>query len=88
MISFESDTGPYLQYAHAPLFSISRNANISPEDLESADHSLLTEPHTMNLVRALSLWPDVVQTTLKTLEPVTALASHAWFELRRAKSVW
>lgn len=74
MTSFEGDTGPYLQYAHARLCSISRKANISPEDLESADLSLLTEPHALNLVRALSSWPDVVQNTLKTLEPVTVLA--------------
>lgn len=74
MTSFEGDTGPYLQYAHARLCSISRKANISPEYLESADLSLLTEPHAVNLVRALSSWPDVVQNTLKTLEPVTVLA--------------
>lgn len=74
MTSFEGDTGPYLQYAHARLCSISRKANISPEDLESADLSLLKEPHAVNLVRALSSWPDVVQNTLKTLEPVTVLA--------------
>lgn len=74
MTSFEGDTGPYLQYAHARLCSIRRKANISPEDLESADLSLLTEPHAVNLVRALSSWPDVVQNTLKTLEPVTVLA--------------
>ena len=74
MTSFEGDTGPYLQYAHARLCSISRKANISPEDLESANLSLLTEHHAVNLVRALSSWPDVVQNTLKTLEPVTVLA--------------
>lgn len=74
MTSFEGDTGPYLQYAHARLCSIGRKANIPPEDLESADLSLLTEPHAVNLVRALSSWPDVVQNTLKTLEPVTVLA--------------
>lgn len=74
MTSFEGDTGPYLQYAHARLCSIGRKANISPGDLEAADLSLLTEPHAVNLVRALSSWPDVVQNTLKTLEPVTVLA--------------
>lgn len=74
MTSFEGDTGPYLQYAHARLCSISRKADVSAEDLDSADLSLLTESHAVNLVRALSSWPDVVQNTLKTLEPVTVLA--------------
>lgn len=73
MTSFEGDTGPYLQYAHARLCSISRKADLSPQDLESANLSLLTESHAVNLVRALSSWPDVVQNTVKTLEPVTVL---------------
>ena len=74
MTSFEGDTGPYLQYAHARLCSISRKAELSREEIESADLSLLTESHAVNLVRALASWPDVVQNTLKTLEPVTVLA--------------
>ena len=74
MTSFEGDTGPYLQYAHARLCSISRKAGLLPVDLEAADLSLLTEPHAVNLVRALASWPDVVQNTLKTQEPVTVLS--------------
>ena len=74
MTSFEGDTGPYLQYAHARLCSIGRKAGLSPSDIESADLSLLTESHAVNLVRALASWPDVVQNALKTLEPVTILS--------------
>ncbi|KAI0110423.1 arginyl-tRNA synthetase [Nemania sp. FL0031] len=73
MTSFEGDTGPYLQYAHARLCSITRKANLSEEEIASADLSLLTEPHAINLVRVLSQWPDVVQNTLRTLEPTTVL---------------
>ena len=71
MCSFEGDTGPYLQYAHARLCSITRKAQLSEEDIASADLSLLTEAHATDLVRVLSQWPDVVQNTLKTLEPTT-----------------
>jgi len=74
MTSFEGDTGPYLQYAHARLCSISRKAGLSLGDLEFADWSLLTESHAINLVRLLASWPDVVQNTLKTQEPITVLA--------------
>ena len=74
MTSFEGDTGPYLQYAHARLSSIGRKAGLTSKEIESADLSLLTEPHAINLVRALASWPDVVQNTLKTLEPVTVLS--------------
>ena len=73
MTSFEGDTGPYLQYAHARLCSITRKAGLSAEDLQSADLSLLKESHATNLVRALASWPDMVQQTLKTQEPTTIL---------------
>lgn len=73
MTSFEGDTGPYLQYAHARLCSIERKAAIPVEELEKADLSLLTEAHAINLIRVLSQWPDAVQNTLKTLEPTTVV---------------
>jgi len=73
MTSFEGDTGPYLQYAHARVSSIRRKANLSDEDLAGADWSLLTEAHASNIVRLLAQWPDTVQTALRTLEPVTIL---------------
>ncbi|RDA84742.1 hypothetical protein CP532_6931, partial [Ophiocordyceps camponoti-leonardi (nom. inval.)] len=73
MTSFEGDTGPYLQYAHARLCSITRKAGLSEEEIASADLSLLTEPMAVNLVRVVSQWPDVVQNTVKTLEPTTIL---------------
>ncbi|KFA64673.1 hypothetical protein S40285_06162 [Stachybotrys chlorohalonatus IBT 40285] len=73
MTSFEGDTGPYLQYAHARLCSIKRRANLSDEELATADLSLLTETHATNVVRMLAQWPDTFQNTLKTLEPTTVL---------------
>lgn len=73
MTSFEGDTGPYLQYAHARICSIERRAALSQEELASADLSLLTETHAVNLVRLLAQWPDVVQTVLKTYEPTNIL---------------
>ena len=73
MTSFEGDTGPYLQYAHARLCSIRRKADLTDEEIASADLSLLTEEHAVNVVRYLAQWPDVFQNTLKTLEPTTVL---------------
>jgi len=73
MTSFEGDTGPYLQYAHARLCSITRKAELSHEELLSADLTLLKEKHAVDLVRALAQWPDVFQNTVKTQEPVTVL---------------
>lgn len=78
MLSFEGDTGPYLQYAHARLCSIQRKAaesvglkSSTEFELEKADYSLLSEPHAVNLVRCLAQYPDVLQQTLKTMEPTT-----------------
>ncbi|KAI9376089.1 arginyl-tRNA synthetase [Aspergillus egyptiacus] len=73
MTSFEGDTGPYLQYAHARLCSIVRKAELNVEELPSANLDLLTETHAVDLVRLLSQWPDVVLNTVKTLEPTTIL---------------
>ncbi|KAK6866404.1 Arginyl-tRNA synthetase- cytoplasmic [Apiospora arundinis] len=73
MTSFEGDTGPYLQYAHARLSSITRKAGLSEEQIATADLTLLTETHAINLVRVLAQWPDVVSNTLRTLEPTTIL---------------
>lgn len=73
MTSFEGDTGPYLQYAHARLCSIARKAGYSREDILGANTSLLREPHAVNLIRVLAQYPDTVQHTLKTLEPATIL---------------
>ncbi|KAK0631149.1 hypothetical protein B0T17DRAFT_487444 [Bombardia bombarda] len=73
MTSFEGDTGPYLQYAHARVSSIKRRAGLTDEEIASADLSLLTETHAVNIVRLLAQYPDTVQNTLKTLEPTTVL---------------
>ncbi|KAB8273832.1 hypothetical protein BDV30DRAFT_210121 [Aspergillus minisclerotigenes] len=73
MTSFEGDTGPYLQYAHARLCSIIRKSELNVEELGSANLDLLTETHATDLARMLSQWPDVLLNTTRTLEPCTIL---------------
>ena len=73
MTSFEGDTGPYLQYAHARLCSIIRKAGVDISIVDSANLDLLTETHATNLVRLLSQWPDTLLQTSRTLEPTTVL---------------
>lgn len=74
MTSFEGDTGPYLQYAHARLCSITRKSGLDVNELVNANFDLLTEKHAVNLVRLLAQWPDVLLQTAKTLEPITVLS--------------
>ena len=52
---------------------MARKSEVDMSKLPSANFSLLTEPHAVDLVRVLSQWPDVVQNTVKTLEPATVL---------------
>jgi arginyl-tRNA synthetase len=73
MTSFEGDTGPYLQYAHARLCSIIRKAGMNMAELDSANLDLLTENHAIDLVRLLAQWPDQLLQTTRTLEPTTIL---------------
>ncbi|KAJ2898603.1 Arginine--tRNA ligase cytoplasmic [Zalerion maritima] len=73
MTSFEGDTGPYLQYAHARLCSIVRKAEIPEEELRDFNPDLLQEPHAIHLLRAMSQYPDVLANTMKTLEPTTIM---------------
>ena len=73
MTSFEGDTGPYLQYAHARLSSVGRKAGYTHEQLVKADVSLLKEPHAVDLLRLMASYPDTVVQTLRTLEPCTIL---------------
>lgn len=73
MASFEGYTGPHLQYSHTRLCSIFAKANIPTSDLLSADLSLLTEFHAVNLTRIVAQFPDMILSTLKNREPSTVL---------------
>ena len=73
MTSFEGDTGPYLQYAHARLCSIARKSGHSVESLHDADFSLLKEPHAIDLLRLMAQFPDQVLQTFGTLEATNLL---------------
>ncbi|KAB5594249.1 Arginyl-tRNA synthetase [Ceratobasidium theobromae] len=71
MISFEGDTGPYLQYAHVRLSSISRkNPELlplpEPENIQT-DH--LAEPQAREMVFLLASYPDVVRIACEKNEP-------------------
>ncbi|MFC2075302.1 arginine--tRNA ligase, partial [Bdellovibrionota bacterium] len=54
MLSFEGNTGPYLQYTHARICSIIRKAEKPEKDV---DWSLLKEPEEFMLVKAIERYP-------------------------------
>jgi arginyl-tRNA synthetase len=73
MLSFEGDTGPYLQYAHARLCSIERGAKVSitAESIKNLDCSILKEPQAIALIDFIASYPSAVHEAAETKEPVT-----------------
>lgn len=75
MLSFEGDTGPYLQYAHVRLASVERKAApevVLPPYAERAkliNTDLITEPKAREILYQLATYPDVVKKACQTLEP-------------------
>ncbi|HEY7747206.1 MAG TPA: arginine--tRNA ligase [Aestuariivirgaceae bacterium] len=66
----------YVQYAHARISSVFRNAAedlgaaaISPESLASADFSLLTDDSELDVIRRLAQLPRLIDAAASTREP-------------------
>jgi arginyl-tRNA synthetase len=66
-LSFEGDTGPYLQYAYARICSILRKYGKKVET--KADLSLLKEDKENELIRKLGEFPNIIESTTKYLKP-------------------
>lgn len=67
ILSFEGDTGPYLQYTHARLASILRKAEAAGEGKEAPDWAGLAEAG--GVLIALARYPDVVRSAARNCEP-------------------
>ena len=67
----ESQDNPvyYLQYAHARLAGILRNARESSADFAQGDVHLLSTPEELTLIRQLLLLPEIVDSIVDTMEP-------------------
>jgi len=66
-VSFEGDTGPYLQYAHARCNQILERLG----EYGKPDYSLLTSPHERKLIKDLERFPDIVMECGENLETHT-----------------
>ena len=89
MLSFEGDTGPYLQYAHVRLASIGRkNPELLPLPAPAAINTeLLTEPSARDIAFLLGSYPDVVKTALRTHEP-SGVVTFAFRLSHAISSAW
>lgn len=66
-LSFEGDTGPYLQYAYARICSILRKYGKKVEN--KADLSLIKEDVETELIKKLNDFPDIISSATKQLKP-------------------
>ena len=73
-VSFEGDTGPYLQYTYARTSSILRKAKKLPE---KTDFSLLQKQEEINLIQHLSKFPEIVEEASIKLKP-NLIANYAF----------
>lgn len=65
VLNFDGETGPYVQYTHARACSVLRRQQ--PEG--TVDYSLLTDTESVELVAALSAFPDAVREAMNKNEP-------------------
>jgi len=68
MLSFDGNTGPYLQYAHARICSIFRRAEIDRASVRDVDIQVGT-PQERALALRLLAYPTAIDTTLETYSP-------------------
>jgi len=67
VLTFEGETGPYLQYTHARLCSLLRHYDLPiPENIE---YDLLDSPEEKQVLDALYQFPAVVQEAAEACEP-------------------
>lgn len=78
-LSFEGETGPYMQYTYARARSILRKAGKLPS---RADYSLLAEESEKRLVSLLRAFPDAVGSSLSHFRP--SMLAKSLLELSQA----
>ncbi len=72
-ISFEGDTGPYLQYSYARASSILKKAKIKKDKFKIDE----LENEEFNLIKKLSEFPEVISKSYNTLNP-SAIANYSY----------
>ncbi len=66
MVSFEGETGPYVQYAHARIQSILRKANFTP--IVNQVYSL-NDPESWEIIKLIQDFPRIINRSFDNYEP-------------------
>ncbi|KAH9807544.1 hypothetical protein DFH28DRAFT_1100938 [Melampsora americana] len=94
VLSFEGDTGPYLQYAHVRLCSVERKAGPAhvlpqPEQLSAIINTdlICEDPKARDLLMLLACYPDAVKLAFLKLEP-SSIVTYCWKLTHAVSSAW
>jgi arginyl-tRNA synthetase len=68
MLSFEGETGPYVQYTHARACSVIRKSGLVGYAAQ-IDYSLLLDAASLDVIQELAEFPDVVEQAMLRNEP-------------------
>ncbi|HEL1200982.1 arginine--tRNA ligase [Streptococcus equi] len=66
MVSFEGETGPYVQYAHARIQSILRKASFTPATDTSYS---LNDPESWEIIKLIQDFPRIIKRAFDNFEP-------------------
>lgn len=66
MVSFEGETGPYVQYAHARIQSILRKADFQPQ---VAENYQLNDTESWEIIKLIQDFPNTIVKTADNFEP-------------------
>lgn len=66
-LSFEGETGPYVQYTHARACSLLEKGDFSLEN--PVDYDLISTKEEIDLIRALYNFPNIIIDAMKKNEP-------------------
>ena len=69
ILSFDGETGPYIQYSHVRFAGLLRHFEGEPPSPDSVDFGLLSEPEEWQLVRDIEKWPSVIAQAAAEFEP-------------------
>lgn len=79
-VSFDGATGPYLQYTHARVASLMRNAGFTPGEQVVFDQ--LGNPEEMDIIQKLAFFPETIRDSAQNYNP--AVLCNYLYELAKA----
>ena len=68
-LSFDGETGPYVQYTHARCCSVLRKAEAAGMSMENADFSSMTDDEALDVLMLLARFPEIVKKAMDQSEP-------------------